>query len=230
MAVQLSALAPNLWTLAQPLSMLGTQVGTRTTVIRLPGDKLWIHSPGPELPGLYRELRQLGEVAFVVAPNAFHHMFLPQAARLFPEAQIYGPRRARKKHPRLQIAPLADASWGEAIEAVPLQGLRMEEWAFYHHSSRSLILTDLLFNLQGQDWPTRLMLTLEGASGKLACTRLVATVLLKDRRQLRQRCEQLLQHPIERLLMCHGETVEAQARQAFAQAMAWTGLTPGAYR
>ncbi|MBF2051900.1 MAG: hypothetical protein IGS03_00370 [Candidatus Sericytochromatia bacterium] len=162
----------------------------------------------------------------MVAPNAFHHMFLPQAARLFPATQIYGPRRARKKYPQLQIAHLADASWGEEVEAVPLQGLRFEEWAFYHHASRSLILTDLLFNLQG---PTRLMLTLEGAGGRLACTRLVATVLLKDRQQLRQGCEQLLQHPIERLLMCHGKTVEHQARQAFAEAMAWTGLNPADY-
>lgn len=227
-ASELQPVAENIWLLQQPLSFFGAQVGTRSTVIRLSDGRLWIHSPGPELPGVYKQLRQLGEVAYLVAPNAFHHMFLPKALQMFPEAVAYGTQGVQKKHPRLSLEPLETLpaeSWNGEIEKLSVKGLRLDEQVFYHHASATLMLTDLLFNMRGEDFYTRLMLTLEGVQDKLACTRLVAFLLLKDRDALRQSCEAILDWDFERIIMCHGETVETEAQAAFAQAMAFTGLT-----
>ena len=222
---RLEQLDDNLWTLVQPLTFMKTQVGTRTTVIRLPDGKLWIHSPGPELPGVYHELIKLGDVAYLVAPNTLHQMFLPTAFQLFPTATLYGTAAVIKKHPRLPIqllqSPLS-ASWPQDIQGLILQGLRMEEWVFFHQASKSLILTDLLFNLQASDLPTQLMLHLEGVYNKLGCTRLVSKLLLRDRRQLKASCEDILDWDFQRILMCHGETVEVGAQAGFRQAMAFT--------
>lgn len=224
---QWSPLAPELWTLKQPLSFCGTQVGTQSTLIRLSDGHLWMHSPGPYVPATYKQLRKLGEVQSLVAPNPLHHMFVPKALTLFPQAQAYGTPRHLKKHPQVTWEMLTQNStqdWSQDIDLTYLEGLRLGEWVFFHKASKTLILTDLLFNMRGKDLFTRLMLQAEGVSGKLGCTRLVSHLLLKDRQKIRQVCERILAWDFERMVMCHGETVETEAKAQFAHAMAWTGL------
>lgn len=224
---ELQPLAENVWLLAQPFAFFGTQIGARTTVIRLADQRLWIHSPGPDLPGVYHHLRQLGEVAYLVAPNPFHHLFLPKALQMFPAAIGYGPAAVQKKHPRLSLTRLekqAPGEWADEIEMLNLDGLRLGERVFFHGASRTLILTDLLFNLVGDDLPTRLMLHAEGVKGKLGCTRLVSKLMVSDRQRLARVCEQILKWDFARMIMCHGEVVSTDARAGFIQAMAWTGL------
>lgn len=218
----------NIWQLQQPLRFWGAQVGTRTTVIRLKQGELWLHSPGPEIPGVYHALCKLGPVKYLVAPNPLHHMFLPKAQQLFPEAVAYGGNRVQKKHPQLKLTPISHETtmaWHSEIEMLYLDGLRLHEHVFFHKSSKTLILTDLLFNMQAEDWPTRFMLYAEGVHGKLGCTRLVSQLMVKDRQRIKIVCQAILEWDFERMLMCHGEPVEHQAKQAFAQAMAWTGLS-----
>ena len=41
----LERLADTLWVSAAPLAMLGVQVGTRMTLVRLSDRSLWLHSP-----------------------------------------------------------------------------------------------------------------------------------------------------------------------------------------
>lgn len=227
MKTELQQLEPNLWLLEQPFRFFGTQIGTRTTIVRLADGRLWIHSPGPDLPAVYKQVRQLGTVAFLIAPNPFHHLFLPHAMRMFPDALAYGPRAVQKKHPGLDLSPFnqqAAADWGNQIQFLKLAGLKLGEYVFFDRASRTLLLTDLLFNLQGEDFATRLMLQVEGVKGKLGCTHLVSKLLLSDRKLLRAVCEQILSWDFERIIMCHGEVVEKEARSGFAKAMAWTGL------
>ena len=228
MQKELQQLAENVWLLKQPLKFIGTEVGTRTTIIRLSDRSLWIHSPGPELPRFYQTFKQLGEVKYLVAPNPLHHMFLPTAMRMFPDATGYGPAAVQKKHPELSLTHLEKQTppeWNSEIEMLSLnEGLRLDEKVFYHPQSQTLLMTDLLFNMKGKDWPTRFMLYLEGVSDKLGCTRLVSIVLLKDRKQMRHLTEKILQWDFKRMIMCHGEVIENEAREGFTKAMAWTGI------
>ncbi len=229
MKTRLEQLDDNLWTLVQPLSFMKTQVGTRTTVVRLPDGKLWVHSPGPELPGVYHELKALGDVAYLVAPNPLHHLFLPTALQMFPAALVYGPAAVQKKHPQLPMLILEPSSasplpWAPFIQQVLLDGLRIDEWVFFHSASGTLILTDLLFNMRASDFPTWLMLHLEGVYNKLGCTRLVSLLLLRDRQRLKAVCEGILDWDFQRLLMCHGRVVDNNAKAGFRQAMAFTGI------
>lgn len=224
---QLQALAENIWQLKQPLSFWGTQVGTCTTVVRLKNNDLWIHAPGPWIPGVYRTLRQLGSVSYLIAPNPLHHMFLSKTSLLFPEAIVYAGKKVQQKHPHLACVDLADISvfpWASEIEVLYLAGLRLDEFVFFHKNSKTLILTDLLFNLQTKDIPTRLMLYAEGVHGKLGCTRLVSKFMVQDRKALQKTCQRILAWDFERIVMCHGDIVSVQAKQAFIQAMAWTGF------
>lgn len=223
--VQWRPLAPDIWVLDQPFEMPGrVQLGTRSTLIRLADGALWLHSPGPGIRPSAEWLRQQGEVAHVVAPNAFHHLFMADAADLFPAATLWGPKAVQRKQPRLPLCLLGaemPSDWQPSLSAHAIQGLKLRETAFYHGASQSLILTDLLFHLFPRDWPTRLVTTLMGTRNGLACSRLVRFAL-EDRQQLQASLAQILAWPFERVIMAHGEVLEAaDARQQVSAAMAW---------
>ena len=59
-----------------PLRFFGMQLGTRMTIIRLKNGKLFLHSPTKLSPKLIEKINNLGKVAFIVAPNKLHHLFL----------------------------------------------------------------------------------------------------------------------------------------------------------
>lgn len=218
----LQAIGDEIWTLEQPFRLIGQEIGTRTTVIRLRDGSLWLHSPGPETGAAYRSLTALGPVKHLVAPNAFHHLFLPQASRLFPEATIWGPGAVRKKQPRLSIRRLSDelpAAWADDLELQALHGLKSQEYVFLHKPSRSLIVTDLLMHLHPDAAHSRLLFGLLGMNGQLAWDKALGPFLLKDPAALRRALQTVLDWDFERIVLSHGRLVEIDARARFAAAL-----------
>ena len=89
-AEPLIAHGDGLWTAPRAHTILGLTIGTRMSVVRLAGGGLWLHSP-VALDGQTRNaLDALGPVRFLVAPNRFHHTYLPQARDAYPQAKIFG--------------------------------------------------------------------------------------------------------------------------------------------
>lgn len=216
----LQALDENIWTLDQPFSLGGLEIGTRSTVIRLNDGSLWIHSPGPETGAAYRSLKTLGEVLHLVAPNAFHHLYLKPAGELFPEAVLWGPGAVQKKQPRLKIQRLgSDSPWAPEIELIAIQGMSSQEYVFFHPSSRSLIVTDLLLHLFPQKQPDKMLFGIAGLSNKLCWDKVVSPFLLKDPKALQKSLQNILNWNFERILMSHGRIVELDARERFKTAL-----------
>src|SRR5690349_5167476 len=86
----LRQLADSLWVAEQPHRYLGFDLVTRMTVLRLADGALWVHSP----IRLSDELRSIvdssGPVRYVVSPNRFHHVFVTDWQRAYPDAQTFG--------------------------------------------------------------------------------------------------------------------------------------------
>ena len=80
----LQSIDKNLWHAVHAFTANALSVTTRMTVVRLPSGKLLIHSPTPLTDALQRELDELGQVAFIIAPNLMHHLFLAPFAAAFP--------------------------------------------------------------------------------------------------------------------------------------------------
>lgn len=229
MALQLMPVDEAIWVIEHPFEIMKVRMGTRTTVIRLSTGGLWLLAPGAGLETLKSELEALGPVEALVAPNTMHHLFLPDAARLFPEARVYGPAGLRKKQPRLaleKLLPEAPALWAHDIQQQRLEGLGMlQETAFFHPHSQSLILTDLVFNLQHSDHPwSRLFLKLNDAYGKLGPSRMLRSLVLQDREALKHSLEQILNWNFERIIVAHGELVSSQGRQKLREAFQRVGI------
>jgi hypothetical protein len=204
----------------------GMVLGGRCTVVRLPDGGLWVHSPVRLEAGVREAVAALGPVRFLVAPNLMHHLSMGDWAAAFPEARVVAPAGLRRKRPELRI----DAELGEApepgyasvFEQAPLRGMPgLDEFAFLHRPSRTLLLTDVAFNFHhSPSWMTRTYLRLSGAYGRLAVT-WVGKRMVKDRAALRASLERVLAWDFERVVVCHGEVQERGGREALRAAFAW---------
>ncbi len=64
----------NIWVKEQPLKYWGIEVGTRMTVIRLSGNRILLISPIKLEPQTQQAIKDLGTVAYIIAPNLFHYL------------------------------------------------------------------------------------------------------------------------------------------------------------
>jgi hypothetical protein len=195
-------------------------------VIRLPEGGLWLHSPVKLDVAARSAVDALGPVRFLVAPNTMHHLWLGDWAAAYPSAKVLAPAGLRKKRPELRIdvelSDVMDVGQSPAIELLLAHGLSgLEEFAFFHRPSRTLLLTDLAFNIhESPSWLTRTYLKLNGVYGKLGATWVVKS-MTKDKAALRAWKERVLGWDFERVVPCHGQVLEAGGKEALREAFAW---------
>ncbi|MCA9513933.1 MAG: DUF4336 domain-containing protein [Myxococcales bacterium] len=224
---ELVARAPNLWTVDRGQRFGGLEVGTRMTVVRLADGGLWLCSAVPLDDALAAELDALGPVRWIVLPNLFHHLYARVAAARYPAARVAAPAAiTAKKQPELRVdLPLSASppeSWGGAIAPIPLDGLpKLQETAFFHRPSRTLVLTDVLFNLARPEgvW-ARVVLGALDAAGGPRVDRYIRW-LTKDRAAFRASLERALAFEPERVIMAHGAVIERGGAAALREAAAW---------
>ena len=116
----------DLWITDSSLRFLGLEVGARMTVVRLPGPKLLLHSPIAAAPDLVREVKALGHVAYIVAPNRLHHLFVGEWQRACPDALLYVAPGLDTKRADLAIEGVLgdepEPGWKGAVDQVLLGG------------------------------------------------------------------------------------------------------------
>jgi hypothetical protein len=215
--------AGKLWVEDQPFSKLGFDVGARMTVARLPEGGLWVHSPLAADERLRRELDALGPVRFLVAPSGMHYMDLPEFARAYPEAEVYVAEAAAQKLRGVKVTGvLGDApppAWAGVIDQAPLRGNRMyDEVVFCHRPTRTLIATDLFFNLRAGSASTRAWAKLLGIDDRFGMSRSFRFTIT-DREQVRASLSRVLEWDFDRVIVTHGEILERGGKPAVRAAV-----------
>nr|AYM54005.1 hypothetical protein [Pyxidicoccus fallax] len=199
-------------------------LGGRMTVIRLPDGGLWVHSPVRFSPEARAAVDALGPVRFLLAPNLWHHLAMQDWAAAYPEAKVAAPAGLRRKRPDLRIdlelGDTPDAGWAGVIDQVHVRGMpEFDEYVFFHRPSRTVLLTDLAFNIHRTDsWLTRTYLKFSGAWRQLGTTYLARAVLMKDMGAVRASLDKVLAWNAERVVVCHGDVVERGGQEALANA------------
>jgi hypothetical protein len=152
MTTRLKPVGPDLWIAEGPVvDFYSFPYPTRTAVVRLGGNSLWIWSPIPLDDGLRAELAELGRPAHLVSPNKIHHLFIDKWASEFPLAQLWGLPSVIRKRPDLKFTGALDddppEAWRGEIDQVVFRGsLIMDEIVFFHRASRTAIFADLIEN------------------------------------------------------------------------------------
>lgn len=216
----------DLWVSDSSLRFVGVDIGARMTVVRLSDSKLLLHSPIAATEELVSEVKALGDVAYLVAPNLLHHLFLADWQEAFPNASLYGPPGLIKKRTDLSFTGVLgdqpEAAWADTLDQVFVEGFKFaNEVDFFHKPSKTLILTDLAFNVGPHSpWLTRFGFRLLRAYGRLTPT-ILEKLLVRDRPAFRKSLERILEWPFERVVVAHGAVKETGGREELEQGYSW---------
>ncbi len=223
----LRPMGDGIWTLEHPFSMPGgVQIGTRSTWVRLTDGTLLLHAPGPLTPAHREAVAEIGQVSVIVAPNAFHHLYVAAAVESFPSATLYAAPSLADKLAAFSPRPLRpepEPAWGDVLQQEPVGGMpRMDEWVFFHGASGTLLLVDLCFNMQRfGNRRTGWFMRLAGAYARFGPSRL-ARSMMKDRAALRASLERILAWDFDRVVVTHGDIVDTGGKPALREAFAFT--------
>ena len=221
----LEAIGPEIWHVTHHFKVAGMPLSSRMTVVRLQGERLWLHSPVPLSEELKAQLKQLGQVAYIVAPNKKHHLFAGPCASAYPDALLYGAPGLEQKRPdlpnMLTLPPEIAPAWQPELDQVFIAGLPFgNETVWFHFPSKTLIVTDLVQWWQG-DLPAaaRLYGWLTGVRKQLAIPYPIRC-LIKDKAATAASARQIMRWPIERVVYTHNGIIEHDARAALQAAFA----------
>jgi hypothetical protein len=154
----LKQVAPNLWVVDGPdIRFFRMPFPTRMTVIRLRNSDLFLHSGRQHSDSLACAVAASGLVRHLVSPNWMHYASISQWANAFPEAIAWASpnvqTRAAKAgitvHFDRNLSELPAPDWIADIDQLIVHGSRVhEEVVFFHRDSATLILADLIENVE----------------------------------------------------------------------------------
>ena len=208
--------------------IFGFHYPTRMAVIRLSDGRLFIWSPIELTDILRAEVDTLGRVAYIIAPNSLHHLFLVEWKSTYPGAKVYAPPGLRTKRKDIAFdADLGNASSPDRageIDQVLMQGnLITTEVVFFHVGSATVLFTDLI-----QQFPVSLFSSWRGLVAKLdlmtgpePSVPRKFRIAFTERRAARDSLQRIFAWPAERVLMAHGTPVEKDAQAFLRRAFRW---------
>ncbi|KAB5560205.1 beta-lactamase-like protein [Coniochaeta sp. 2T2.1] len=171
-------LTPNVVTLSVPFSRFGKlRVGGRATVVKLTSGNLAVFSPVALTPSVRKHISTLGtgQVAYIIAPDMEHHIFVSDWAQAFPGAKIIGPEGLPEKRakvhndPKIGHEPFAvvfkagptkeqttiSAEFDADFEYEYVDAHANKELVFLYKPDKVVIEADLLFNLPAKEQYSR---------------------------------------------------------------------------
>ena len=218
--------AADLYTAQGVTPFVGSDIQIRMTIIRLANGKLLLVDPIPFADELKQEIDALGEVDTILAPNRYHHLYVNIWSSHYPQARVLAapglPERVHTlKYDAIidaqSMAPLADEIQWLLFDAMPI----LNEIILLHRASRSLIVTDIAFNIQQTDWSLwGTYIRFSGAYKKFGLSHLMK-LAVRDRKRAHELIEQILAWNFDRIIVAHGEVIETGGRAALQKAFNW---------
>ena len=215
----------DIWVGEQPLKYWGLEVGTRMTVIRLTTNELIVISPIHADNTTIHQLNEIGNVAYIIAPNLYHHLFVSGFKVIYPEAQLWISPGLDSKRPLLSADRVITNDEGSIIEQVDyvlFNGFKvldltgpsiLNEFVFFHRRSRTLILTDTAFHFD-DNFPlkTRLAAKFLGVYGELGPS-LLEKLATREKEKVKNSVQKILCWDFNRVIMAHGSIIKEDGKK-----------------
>jgi hypothetical protein len=208
---------------------------TRMTLIRLVNGELFVHSPIQLTDNLQSEIEALGVVRHLVSPNKIHYAFIEQWGQVYPNAIKWASPGVRERAKKMgfnitfdrDLAEQPDPAWADEIDQLIVRGSRcIEEVVFFHKSSSTLILTDLIENFESDKIAPgyRWLVQLSGAvdpDGKAPLD--MQLTFWGGKHQARQAVRQMLAWEPDKVILAHGRWYPNNATAELKRAFRWLG-------
>ncbi len=216
------------------VNFYGFAYPTRSVIIRLSKQDLWIWSPITLDETLKRQIDMLGMPRHLISPNKIHHLFLGEWAEAYPEAKLWGPKTTISKRKDLSFAgTLTDQSpapWQGKIDQIWFNGSpAMDEIVFFHRTSRTAILADLSENFSEDflkaRWARwqRIGARLWGIVEGKGYAPLEWRLSFFNRRATRKAKKRLLDYNPDKVIMAHGVWQRENGRAFLEKSLSWVG-------
>jgi hypothetical protein len=217
-----------------PLKVAGViPLPVRMTVLRLASGGFLLHSPIRFNFELRRRLEDLGTIEHLVAPNSAHWTFLEAWQRHVPDARTWAApglrERSQVKNSGVRLdqdlSPNPQEGWPEAVQQIHVPGIGgFCEVCLYHRGSGTLVLTDLIQNLEPGKVPLALR-PIAALTGVLApdgkapiYLRAIVRAAGKDARAAGRR---LIDLQPQRVIFAHGSWFQTEAASRLQRSLRW---------
>lgn len=228
---QLKPFADNLWIVdSGPVRAMGMALPVRMAVLSLSDGGLLLHSPTRYTPELGRALDALGTVRHIVAPSVAHWMFVEAWQRAYPDATYWGVpaladrEKIRESGVRIDhvLGDTAPDAWSSDIEQGIVTGAGFEEAWFFHKPSRTLLLTDLVQNLDPAKLTKGTAAAMRAAFATSGTTGLHVRLALRlGGRTAKDAVRVMLATEPERVLFAHGDPFSMDGATRLRRAFSW---------
>ncbi|KAJ5775649.1 uncharacterized protein N7511_000660 [Penicillium nucicola] len=192
-----------------------------------------------------------GNVRYIAAPDLEHHLHLTPWKQAYPQAEILAPEglfEKRKSNPEYADTPFdhifkkedklprsISKEFDADFETEYVYGHGSRELVFLHKPSRTVIEADMLFNLPATEqyskspegsklnFLTKLLLPLMSTKPPATWHRRFAWYILssQDRPAFNDSVRRIEAWDFDRLIPCHGDTIETGAKGVWRDVMAW---------
>ncbi|KAJ6469501.1 hypothetical protein C8R45DRAFT_433048 [Mycena sanguinolenta] len=224
---------PEITTFSKPFKRFGIlPFGGRSTAIRLSTGDVWVLASTPLTPDTKSAIDNLGPVKWIMGGDAVHHMFLSQFKEEYPEAKVIGVEALveKKKAEGLVLdgaygkdAPDTKYGFEDEIYACYFSGFANKDVAWFHASSKTLIVADLLFNLPANEQYSKSKSSSRvPIFGKLDPWGSIHKRFVwgqgTDKAAMARDAKTVLGWEPIRIIMCHGDVIEKDGTKAWASA------------
>ena len=231
----LKPVANDIWVVdSGPMKAMGMiPIPVRTTVIRLSTGDTMVHSPSRLTPDLQRQIKEIGPIRHFVAPNIAHWTFLKDWQQQVPDAITWAApglrqrRQVRRSGLRLDhdLGDDATLGWPPELEQIPVHGAGgFCEVALHHRSSRTLVLADLVQNMEHHKLPLPLR-PFAAAAGVLApegrAPAYLRAIVRLGGEQARKAGRRLVATRPEHVIFAHGRWFDRDAALRLEQSLRW---------
>ena len=219
------------------VSFYGFPYPTRSVIIRLADDRLWVWSPVRLTEDLRRDVDRLGHVADLVSPNKLHHLGLAAwGSAIRPRscgvrARPSSAFRVWLSLERSRTQRLAE--WGPDIDQAWFRGsYMMDEIVFVHRPSRTAIVADLIqafdeaFLRRHWSWWKRPLARLGGISAAHPGTPSDWRRSFLRRKSARAARAKVLSWSCERVVIAHGDWAKSEGQAFLRRGLDWLGPEP----
>jgi len=207
--------------------MLGADLRRNVTVIALRSGELIIHSSGPFSEADVAAIGALGRPRWLLDGILRHDTFAKEGRAAFPEAEYLAPP-GFSEVVGFATDPIVPAprEWNGEVLALELDGApAAREVALLHVPSRTLILTELVFNFtDGQPlWTEFLLRVAVGGEHHPGMPRPVKAGV-KDEAAFKASLRIVEGWDFDRIVVGHGDVIESGGKEKLRQALAAAGF------
>ncbi|MFC6463415.1 DUF4336 domain-containing protein [Marinilactibacillus sp. GCM10026970] len=238
----LKRVADNIWivdgeVIHMNVLSVGIPFSTRMTIIKLADQSLWCHSPIQPSAELFKEIDKIGKVCHLVSPNKIHYAFIREWKTHYPEAVTWSSPGVEKRAASQKIEVKFDRNledsppveWHKEINQLIFKGSHVvQEVVFYHKSSQTLILTDLIENFEPEYTTSsfwRCVHKLARISDPNGQTPIdMRLTFLGQKQQARDSFQRMLSWRPEKIILAHGRWYERNGTSELKRAFKWLDI------